>query len=601
MDETKSKEELKIEPLDQNKIDNETDGPENKKDTNVRRKYVVNTTNTKKVVVILIVIFVFLIALVVFCLFNKLNTKVYANVYLAGYNISSMTKEKLSNYLKKQSGLLQKVTVSIMQEKEELSDILATDIDLTIDTQATLNNVMKFGRNKNIIANNIDIFVALIKGHKENIVYKYSEEKLEKITQEIRGSLENRVVDDSYVLDEKEHKLIITKGTSGNGIDADIFKQGVVSSIEQGKTEYNLVVKKQTPQTLDIDVVYSKVAREAKDAYIDETQDPVKFIPHVVGIDFDKEELRSLLEKTENKKEGAIIKFKLNVTQPKTKLSDLKWTLYEDKISSTTTYFTSSMANRASNLKLGLSILDGTIVMPGEIFSFNTTMGDCGLSSRGFKPAATFKAGKVVQEVGGGICQVASTLYNSALKANLEIVARSNHALPVGYVKPSLDATVYYPYVDFKFKNTRNYPIKIVTSYNSSGKMSITIMGTLEDTEYEVVLTSKILSSIAPKIQYVNDSTLTEGKTKVTSKGTSGYTSCSYKTLKLNGKLISKSLLSKDTYKSTTTTIAVGTKQISTPVITEPVTIPTTTESVTIPTTTEPTVDTSTEPTVTTP
>lgn len=566
MEETEKKEELKIEPLDTTKEDVKEEITEESK---TRRKYIINKTS-KKIIITLIVVFVILIGITLFCLFNKMNTKTYNNIYLGNKNISSMTEIELKNYLQEQNNIIPKNNVIVIQNDEIITDISAEEIDLKIDIQKTLDNVMKFGRDKNILINNINIFIALFKKHIEEIIYEHSEEKLDKITQELRGNIEGRVVDDSYVLDEKTYKLIVTRGVTGNGIDVDTFKQEIIEAIKNEEKEYRLVIEKQPPQQLDLDIVYSKITREAKDAYIDETRNPIKFIAHVVGITFDKEELREILQKEENNKEGAIIEFKLTTIQPEIKVTDLKWNLYEDKLASTITYFTTSTANRASNLKLGLSILEGTVVMPGEIFSFNTTMGDCGLSSRGFKPAAIFKDGKVVTEVGGGICQVSSTLYNSALKANLEIVKRSNHALPVGYVKPSLDATVYYPYVDFKFKNTRNYPIKIKTSYNSSGKMSITIMGTFEDIEYEVILTSKIISTIAPKIQYVNDETLKKDVSQITTKGTKGYTSNAYKTVRLNGKVLSKTFLSEDTYKSTPTVIAVGTKEEA-PIVTTPV------------------------------
>ena len=235
--------------------------------------------------------------------------------------------------------------------------------------------------------------------------------------------------------------------------------------------------------------------------------------------------------------------------------------------------------------------------MPGETFSFNAVMGDCGLTSRGFKPAAVFKSGKVVQEVGGGICQISSTLYISVLYANLGIVSRSNHALPVGYVPVSLDATVYYPYLDFKFKNTREYPIKIVATTTSSRKLTIAIYGTKEEKEYDVELSSWVTESIPSKVQKQEDSSLAKGKTKTIQAGSAGYKSVAYKTVKYNGKVISKVMLSSDSYGSTPKIIAVGTKEVSS--TTKPTT-PSTGEGNTT-TTTPTTPDTGTDTGTTTP
>ena len=473
-----------------------------------------------------------------------------------------MTADEVREYLTSVQEEVSNRNIEILQGENVISEITAQEIDFKIDENITLQNVMDYGRTGNILTNNWEILEAIFKKQEKEIEYTYSQEKLGKIVEDIRANIQNKVINDSFSFDEKKYVITIKRGITGNGIDIAEVKEELIDSLKNGAKQYSLNITQEKPLEVDVDVIYSKVKREPKDAYIDESKKPIQFVKHVVGLDFDKQELREVLAKEENKKEGATITFKVNTTEPKVKLSDIKWNLYEDKIATTTTYFSTSDVNRSSNLKLGLSILDGTIVMPGETFSFNNTMGDCGLSSRGFKAAATFKGGKVVSEVGGGICQVTSTLYNSVLKANLEIVKRSNHSLPVGYVKPSLDATVYYPYLDFKFKNTRNYPIKIVTSYNSSGKMSVTIMGTFEEVEYEVTLTSQVTGTIESKKEYVNDNTLEEGKQKVIAKGTNGYTSKAYKIVKLDGKVISKKLLSEDTYKSTVTTVAVGTKPV---------------------------------------
>lgn len=531
-----------------------------------KRKAVIDGESHKKTLWILILVFLVFVAIAMFCIFNKINTNVYKNIFLGDKEMSGMTSVEAGKYIQSVEQELQTIAIDVKQGENVITDITAQEIDLGIDNDKTLKEIMDYGRKENLLSNNIKILKTLFSKHSAKIEYTYSEDKLNTIIQEILGSIENKVINDSYSFDENKYMLIITRGKSGNGIDIDEFKKDIIDALISEEKIYNIKTITQKPEEIDVDVVYSKIVRKAQDAYVDETVKPIKFVKHVVGIDFNKQELRTLLSKTENLKEGVTVRFKVKTTQPKVKLSDIKWNLYVDKLSGTTTYFTASDRNRSNNLKVGLSILQGTVVMPGETFSFNNTMGDCGLSSRGFKPAATFKAGKVVKEVGGGICQVASTLYNSALKANLQIVKRSNHALPVGYVKPSLDATVYYPYVDFRFKNTRNYPIKIVTSYNSGGRMSISIMGTFEEVEYDVVLSSTVTGSVASKKEYVNDATLPAGTTKVIKKGTNGYTSVGYRILKLNGKTISKTFLSSDTYKGTITTVAVGTKA-ATPVV----------------------------------
>ena len=211
-------------------------------------------------------------------------------------------------------------------------------------------------------------------------------------------------------------------------------------------------------------------------------------------------------------------------------------------------------------------------MLPGETFSYNGILGNTN-KAKGYKVGTAYVGGKVVESYGGGICQVSSTLYNAILYANLEVVERYNHSYVVNYVPAGRDATVAYGGKDFKFKNTRNYPIKIVASAKN-GVVSITIKGIKEEKEYEVVLTSTVLSTTPNQTVYENNSSLAEGTEKVIQKGYTGKKSIAYKILKYNGKTISKTVLSKDTYKPMNKIVERGTKKVvsSKPTVTQPVT-----------------------------
>lgn len=535
---------------------------ENKRAGNIRvepRKKI-----NKGLIITAIVLTAIAIAMVTFALINKLNTNVYSNVYINGINVGSMTEAQVVEVVKKLGEQFKEKDVTIKHENSIVMELMPDTIDMCIDEQATVKRIMEYGRTENLVLNNITILKTMFKKAIIDPVYFYSEAKLTNISAEITSGIEGRVQDDSYRLDEETYTLVITKGKSGKDIVVEEFKADILAALKNDIiTEYNLELEERKPKTLDVDVVYAKISRQAKDAYVDETVKPIVYHKHEMGISFNKEDLREVLNKTENQQEGKIINFKLTSTEPKVKIQDITKDIYKDKLASYTSSYSSSTSNRASNVVLGAKMLNGTIVMPGETFSFNKVMGDCGLSSRGFKPAAVFKGGKTVQEVGGGICQISSTLYVSVLYANLEIVSRSNHALPVGYVPVSLDATVYYPFLDFKFKNTREYPIKIVATTTSSRKLTVAIYGTKEDKEYDVELTSWVTSSVPSKVEEQKDSSLAKGKTKIIQAGTAGYKSVAYKTVKYNGKVISKVMLSQDSYGSTPKIIAVGTKESS--------------------------------------
>lgn len=162
--------------------------------------------------------------------------------------------------------------------------------------------------------------------------------------------------------------------------------------------------------------------------------------------------------------------------------------------------------------------------MPGETFSFNTVVGKRTIEA-GYKDAPIYQDGKVVDGLAGGICQISTTLYNAVLFANLDIVERRNHQFVPSYASAGRDATVVYGSIDFKFKNTRSYPIKIVCSV-SGGIVKFELFGLREQNEWEVEISSKVISTTATSIKSVT-----------------------YKTVKQNGEVITSGIINRDTYK----------------------------------------------------
>lgn len=151
--------------------------------------------------------------------------------------------------------------------------------------------------------------------------------------------------------------------------------------------------------------------------------------------------------------------------------------------------------------------------------------------------------------LGGGVCQISSTLYNAVLSANLDIVERKSHSMTVSYVDIGRDATVSYNIIDLKFKNSRSYPIRIDATVRN-GTVTISIQGIREETEYDISLEVENIQTIPYETKYINDSSLSDGEKIIKQSGKNGYKCSTYKVISLNGITISKVLLSTDTYKS---------------------------------------------------
>lgn len=170
-----------------------------------------------------------------------------------------------------------------------------------------------------------------------------------------------------------------------------------------------------------------------------------------------KQEIKNKLNNIEQK-QNLIIEPKLNRIEPNIKENDLK--NINTRISSATTNFGTSSENRSENIRVASKAINGKLLMPGDTFSFNDVVGERS-SARGYKIAKGIIDDKVVDDIGGGVCQVSTTLYNAILRTNMASVERYHHSLPCSYIGTGLDATVAYGLLDYRFKNTYSYPIYI--------------------------------------------------------------------------------------------------------------------------------------------
>jgi hypothetical protein len=226
--------------------------------------------------------------------------------------------------------------------------------------------------------------------------------------------------------------------------------------------------------------------------------------------------------------------------------------------------------NRAYNMRLICSKINGKIVNSGEIFSFNKTTGPR-TKALGYRDAWIYVNGNMVKDTGGGVCQVSSTLYNAVLLADLQVVERRNHMFEVSYVKKGMDATVFYGSQDFKFKNTSSDPIKIQCSVSKNNKLTFILKGTRVETSKTVSYESKLLKTIPYTTTEKYDPVLVEGKRVYEGhKGVNGYIVDVYKIYKdkATGKTLSRTKLYTNSYKPYNAVILVGTKKAVKPVVT---------------------------------
>ncbi|MBP3889255.1 MAG: VanW family protein [Cellulosilyticum sp.] len=243
----------------------------------------------------------------------------------------------------------------------------------------------------------------------------------------------------------------------------------------------------------------------------------------------------------------------LNTLTPEIALEDLE--LINAVISTYTTSFSTSAAN-ATNIKLAADTINGQLLMPGEIFSFNTVVGNTTLD-KGYVYAPVIVNSKLTQGVGGGICQVSSTLYNAILLAGLEVTERRPHSKPSSYVPLGQDSTIDWGTIDLKFENTLDYPIYI-SSFTENGKLHISLYSNKELLGTTYKLSSEIIKVLPYTTNYVKDTSLSPGAKVLVSSGNSGYQVKVTRNSYQNNELVDTEVISHDTYNPVSTVYHIG-------------------------------------------
>lgn len=525
------------------------------KNENLNENYNVKKKKINIGVGILICVFaIILITFLWISIKNNLNKNIIKGIKVDNVDLSNMSleegRDKLNNYINT------RLNNNIKFNYEEYNvEVNPLDIGITYNVEEAINEAYNVGRNENIFCNNFNVIKTNIKGKKIDLKTTINEEKFNSFIKEINGNLSNGVQQPSYYIEKND--LIITAGKEGISVNEEEFKKIILEKINtevNNEEKVTIPVKIIKPNDIDIDNIYKEVHKEAQDAYI--TKDPFEIHPHVEGVEFSIsiDEVKTMLQEKQEK-----YTIPLKITKPKVTTDSLGDEAFPNRLATYSTKYSTADVNRTTNIKISVNKINGVVLLPGEEFSYNKVLGPR-TPQAGYKLGAAYIGGKVVSDYGGGVCQTSSTLYNAVLLSNLEITSRTSHYFAAAYVPVSRDATVYWPSLDFKFKNNRKYPIKI-KAYTSNGVIKVEIFGTAEGSDYEVELQSYVTSYIPYNTEYKDDNTLPEGKEVVEQAGINGIRSEAYKILKKDGKVISKTLLSRDTYSTKARIIRRGTKK----------------------------------------
>lgn len=406
------------------------------------------------------------------------------NVYVGGVCVSGMTKEETRAELDRQlwdqsvSGTL---AVSLPMDVHFSVDYTKAGANITAE-RAT-EAAYRYGHDGNWLQNLFTYIGGLIKPEDVSLIEPtLNEGYISKLVNfGIAKYNKNMAAYAGYEIDKENSLLVLVKGAGQLQIDAgELYKQVALALLDK-QTEMTYAMPETEVEMPDFQALYEQLSANPENAYYDKETDSI--VPEVDGVEFDANEAEKLWKAAKLTEK---VEIPVELTVPEITEESLKALLFRDKLGATTTYFYGSTENRINNIDLVVSKLNGLVLMPGDEFSYNGYVGQR-TEEAGFKAAAAYNDGQVVQEVGGGICQVSSTLYCATLAANLETVERTCHMFAVGYMDKGLDATVSWPGPDFKFRNNRDYPVKIVAYTDHETKaLTIEIWGSNIDGTYVV-------------------------------------------------------------------------------------------------------------------
>ena len=514
-----------------------------------------NKKNGKKWGIIIATIVLLLLIIMfstIFALINVNNNKILKGIFIEDIEVSDLTKEEIQKMFEEL--ISKKMENEIVFKYKELETPITYEaLEVKFNIENAIEQAYNIGRDGNLFENNFNILKTWINGEKVKLDHSIDEDVIRQVSENINNTSEDAVVEPSYYIED--NNIIITAGKNGIKVDEDMLKQEVDKNISinsDNSVVIEVPVVSSEHGKIDLEKIHNEIYKEVKDAYY--VQNPFTIYPEVNGVNFDMENAKTII--AENKEEYTI---PLIITKAQKTTQDIGTEAFPDLLATFSTKYNAGDRDRTTNLILAAQKINGTVLLPGEEFSYNKTVGERTIEA-GYKMAATFSNGKVVDGLGRGICQISSTLYDAVVMANLQITKRRNHQFITSYLPGGKDATVVWGSQDFKFINSRKYPVRITMSV-SGGTATAQVWGLKEEVEYDITIESQKTATIAYTTQYINDPSLPEGTQVVKQNGSNGSKYEAYKVMRLNGVVVSRTLLSKDTYNAKQKIVRIGTKK----------------------------------------
>lgn len=409
------------------------------------------------------------------------------NVYVENLNLGGLSYDDAlaainATYLFKDANII----VTCQNQSYTINGL---DVGLIASPEETAKKAFEYTKSSNQIKNALNALKLKFTKHILVPVAQINKEQLGQKLNEFGIQLYGEMA--PHTVEITDATATVIPGHTGYNNDPTVAIEEVVNSISKDIFQnISVTLLSSPPEPMTVEKFDAAVYQDPVDAHYEIKENKVEIVPGKVGRSIDKEASAPLLQQV--REGGENVQIPIHTTPPQKTQAVLKEKLFSSTLSTYSTTFGAG-GNRGSNVSNAASRINGTVIAPGGTFSFNETVGKRTIAN-GFKTAPEYLNGQTVDGIGGGTCQVSTTLYSAVLYADLKIAVRSNHSMSVGYVPLGQDATVTDGGTDFKFKNDTEYPVKVVAGTNG-GTLTISIVGTQADPPKTVKLSHKTVSS----------------------------------------------------------------------------------------------------------
>ena len=410
----------------------------------------------------------------------KNSDTIFPNVRVAGVDVGGLTaiaaKGEVENAVKEayasQTLQVQLPDKTLFFEPEQTN--------VALDVDAAIEKAVDYGKQGGAFRALLNYLTSSGKGYDLELetALELDSEYIEAMIATAEKDARREARNDKLELSKDGQTITVTKGQPGQFLDADGLYEAVYRAFQTADFS-PLEWEYQTIPYVQADLSqFQAEQQEVRDAYYDEETKTI--VEGTAGCSFD---LKAAQAQIDAASYGEQIVIRMEEVQPVLTAEELEEQMFGTRLELRSSPYVNN-ANRTENLRLACEAINGTIINPGEVFSFNDVVGER-TEAKGYKPATIYGGeGESTDGVGGGICQVASTIYWAALYMDLETVMREPHMYIVTYVPAGMDATIYWDSgLDYKFRNNRDNPIKI-TANTDGGYVNIAFWGVKENDNY---------------------------------------------------------------------------------------------------------------------